>query len=166
MTLKASVIIGALVGTLLPTAFIACSLGEGVTPKCDPDASPDQENACFQVSSCDNGNGGVKPEESCCIEAGNQEYAVCDGKDVGEDVDFRDLCVPGMGEVSGCCNPAQQTFDFCMAGSLSTSSSTGGGGGAGGAGGNAAGGAGGNAAGGNAAGGSGGTGGAGGAGGN
>jgi hypothetical protein len=151
---KPTWILGSAAGALLAGGLFACSLGEGVTPDCDPDAPPDQPTACFQVARCDTGMGGVKAEEDCCVEAGNSTYAFCDGADI--EGDFRQLCVGA--DASGCCNTAQQQFDLCMAGMLNTttSSSTGGGGGAGGAGGA------GGSTGGNAAGGTGGTGGTGG----
>lgn len=154
--MKWSIVLGLLAGAV-PMGVVACSLGEGVTPTCNPDLPPDDPNACFQVAACDNGNGGVKAEEGCCVEAGNQQYGVCNMADIAGD--FRDLCVPGGNPPpSGCCTSAQTTFDQCMAGILSGSTGTAGAGGTGGAGG-----AGGDVGG---AGGTGGTGGGGGAGGN
>ena len=137
----------------VPAGFAACSLGEGVTPECDPAADPDQANACFQVAECDNGNGGVIAEESCCVRPGSADYEVCMGLEI--DGDFRDLCVPGSisgDEQQTCCNASQNTFDLCMAGSLSGSGAGGSGGsggsGGGGAGGDSSGGSGGNGSGG------------------
>lgn len=124
--IKRTVVVGALLLSA-PIAYAACSLGDGVTRTCDPDATPDQSDACFQVAACDTGNGGVKAEEGCCVQAGNHEYGFCEGKDI--EGDYRDICVPGGATPpSGCCNPAQNIFDLCMAGALS---GAGGGGGAG-----------------------------------
>ena len=132
MNIKRTVVVGALL-LAAPFAYAACSLGDGVTSTCDPNATPDQSNACFQVAGCDNGNGGVKAEEGCCVKAGNHEYGFCEGKDI--EGDYRDICVPGGATPpSGCCNPAQNIFDLCMAGVLSGGAGVGGGGGTGGAG--------------------------------
>lgn len=51
-------------------AFVAaCSLGDGVTPTCDPTAPASDPNACDLRVACDDGNGGVAASDACCVEA-------------------------------------------------------------------------------------------------
>jgi hypothetical protein len=122
---------GAAAGT-----FAACSLGEGETPECDPNAAPDAPNACHQTSVCDDGNGYPKPTDACCLAFANQEYGRCSGdtipnaEDPGvrpEDTDFRNRCATP--NPSGCCVFAQDEFNRCKLGPpvTTTTSSSGGG---------------------------------------
>jgi hypothetical protein len=139
----------------------ACSLGEGVTSKCDPNANPGSPSACFQTPSCDDGHGEVKPEASCCTLKANQDAAQCvpgcttDAECNGGtcvsypnnvsacsnhgdfEGNFQDHCV-GQGDgiiAPRCCSEAQMSFDTCM--TRNTGGMGGGGMGGGGSGGDA-----------------------------
>lgn len=113
-------------------SLVGCSLGEGITPSCDPAASPGRSNACSGLAECDDGNGNVKTTKTCCLPVGNLAYGKCDKHALTGDADFRTLCKSGG---NACCNDAQKKFDECLQGSSTTttsnSSSGSGGGGAG-----------------------------------
>ena len=135
----------AIVGIICLTAGVAffdaaCSLGEGFTPDCDPNAAPGSDKACREVAQCDTGNGGIaKDDLQCCLQAGGLEYGVCIGERVTDapNYDFRTACPDAA--TSACCGVAHKIFDLCMKGLLNT----GGGGGTGGSGGGGTGGTGG-----------------------
>jgi hypothetical protein len=113
----------------------ACSLGEGVTPSCDPEApardasgNPNPD-ACLQVGVCDNGKGGVLADPTCCDAAATREIQSCQRSRAARFAD----CMNVTGDV--CCDQASTVFAVCMAGNLSSANGAGGGGGAGGRGG-------------------------------
>ena len=128
--------------------FAACSYGEGTTPTCDADASPDSATACTQQAFCDDGFGGVRPQQFCCNAAVVHSYEVCTQTVIPEDTDYLQLC-PATGSAPACCGTlvygdksyvAKDLYDGCMKGDLSyaTDGGTGGGAGTGGAGGGGA----------------------------
>jgi len=124
--------------TMLVSSLVvgACSLGDGVTPQCDPTLAPGEAGACRQVAACDQGNGAVIPSEECCDVAATRQLEVCERTNELSG-SFIELCVGSA--PSDCCSQIQPLFDACRAGSLSTGSGgaggTGGAGGGGGAGG-------------------------------
>ncbi|MBI4704391.1 MAG: hypothetical protein HY744_25075 [Deltaproteobacteria bacterium] len=134
-------------------AWIAsCSLGEAYTPKCDPQAGPTDPSACWPVAACDDGHGGIKPQQQCCHDYANRNFKIC-VNDAAQDYD------KNCSGTAGCCGTAQKQYDDCMAGKKLSSGGPGGGGGGAGGGGGGAGSAGGAGGAGGAAGGSGGSGG-------
>ena len=126
---------------VLAVTFAACSLGDAVTPTCDPAAAPNSDNACIETSPCDSGNGVVVANEECCVAVGNYQYSLCLGQQF--DGSFRNECTGGATD-SGCCSGAQTNYDVCLQGrypvSPQATTTSGGGattsGGGGGAGGN------------------------------
>jgi len=122
--------------------WIACSLGDGVSPDCDPDAAPSSPEACHQVTACDDGQGNPIKSDECCGQVADRAYKICEGSD---DVSWTSC---PAGSTDGCCGEAQIAFDVCMTpagtgGSGSTGGATGGSGGATGGSGGATGGSGG-----------------------
>jgi hypothetical protein len=113
-----STIVISLIG-LGAVALVAanCSLGEGATPDCNPDADPNDINAdpppCHQVADCDDGQGWPRPEDRCCAPYATNVYERCSAIFTE---DFRTNC--GAGSTDGCCQAAQNDFDLCMAGLL------------------------------------------------
>jgi hypothetical protein len=124
----------------------ACSLGEGKTPDCDPDAPHGSGTSCLQLHQCDDGHGGIAAgNEACCLRRASYEFARC--ADVEEPDDFRLECVDIPSDLDCkkpkaerdprcCCGTAESIFDLCMTQGLTTSAttSTGGAGGGGGGG--------------------------------
>jgi len=101
----------------------ACSLGEGKTPDCDPNAPLGSDAACLALHECDDGHGGIaQGNEPCCLRRASYEFARCE--DVDEPDDFRPACT---GVTTGCCATATNLFDVCMTQGLTTSASTTGG---------------------------------------
>ncbi|MCC6528442.1 MAG: hypothetical protein IT373_37700 [Polyangiaceae bacterium] len=129
-------------GLAAGVAYSACSLGEGFVPVCDPNAAPDQKQACLQVATCDPGNGGVKAEVPCCQEVARQEFGFCAGNDVSYDQYQTECSGAGgghaacdLGSVPSACGRAAYMYASCMAGGLLIDGGTGGSGATGGSGG-------------------------------
>jgi hypothetical protein len=134
--------------TALAVALLApsCSLGDAVTPTCDPNATPGTPGACQAVAACDDGHGYPKPTDTppdlCCSQYASRDYATC-MHDLAQDDPpcFHSTCPtadagapdPSCTHESnaGCCQSALTAFQLCITGSLSHQ----GGGGAGGVGG-------------------------------
>ena len=93
--------------------LVACSLGEGVTPDCDPLAPANSEGACVETSVCDAGNGIVKAEDGCCAAVGTYLYGTCIGETLQGS--FRDVCT-GATTDSGCCANSDSAYKVCMEG--------------------------------------------------
>ncbi|MEQ9322281.1 MAG: hypothetical protein RIF41_24155 [Polyangiaceae bacterium] len=127
----------------------ACSLGDGVTPECDPSLAPGQDGACQGVANCDDGRGGVLATEGCCIEASRQLLEICVQRQVSDD--WRVECQPNaqlagavctvttgemddktpnvdVNNATPACDMANDVFAHCLAGGLEFSGGTGGGG--------------------------------------
>ncbi len=90
-------------------AWLACSLGDGVSPDCDPNAPPDSADACHQVSACDDGQGNPIKSDECCGQVADRAYKICEGSD-----DLAWASCPA-GSTTDCCGEAQIAFDICMA---------------------------------------------------
>jgi hypothetical protein len=139
---RARSLVRTILGPVGASLLVGCSLGEGITPACDPDAGPGASGSCAQLAECDDGTGKVKATEQCCLPVGNLAYGKCDKHALADDADFRTLCTAGG---DACCNDAQEAFDLCLEGTSTTTSSSststgGSGGGGAGAGGPAGGG--------------------------
>jgi len=125
----------------------ACSLGDGVTPECDPALAPGQDGACQGVANCDDGRGGVKATEGCCIDASRQLLEICVQRQVADD--WRVECQPNaqlagavcsvttgemddktpnvsVNNATPACDMANDVFTHCLAGGLEFSGGTGG----------------------------------------
>ncbi|MBW2454295.1 MAG: hypothetical protein JRI68_07285 [Deltaproteobacteria bacterium] len=109
-------------------AWLACSLGSGVSPDCDPNAAPNSPDACHQVSACDDGQGNPIKSDECCGQVADRAYKICEGTD---DVAWSSC---PAGSTTDCCGEAQIAFDICM-----SQQGTGGSGGGGGSGGSSSG---------------------------
>ena len=116
----------------------ACNLGVGTTPECDPTAGPTSDNACEQVSNCDDGTGYPRAEEGCCLSFANLRYETCVGAKLEGDASFQTTCMANENET--CCVQAQDGYDRCFAGTLNPVGAGGSGSGAAGSGGAAGGG--------------------------
>lgn len=93
-------------------ALMACSLGDGVTTDCDPNAAPSDTSACHQVSACDDGDGFVKPEQGCCEIAAERQFGLC-----AETNSTQGKFASCQSDMSAdCCTELQQEFNACMAG--------------------------------------------------
>jgi len=101
-----ALVIGA--GTLI-VAGGACSLGEGVTPDCDPSLPVGQEGACQGKANCDDGKGGVLATEGCCLDASRQLLAICVQRDVADD--WRTDCQPNALLTEAVCTVATREMD-------------------------------------------------------
>ena len=162
-----------------------CSLGDAVTPQCDPDLPANADGACTQTAACDDGKGGVKADAGCCEQAAAVLMGLCLQDGVGNDwpqscasggflvdrvctlahSDVTDVVKQINGfsftvDVTTACQVGTAIREFCLAGGLEFKENTGGGGSGGNSGGGGSGGStGGGSTGGNSAGGSGGSGG-------
>jgi hypothetical protein len=121
---------GALALALPGLLAVACSLGEGTTADCDPDAPPGSDRACLSLHPCDEGRGGIAAgNEACCLRFANYRYQRClaslanEPQFIDEPDDFRTLCV-GDGP---CCESSSRDFESCMAEGLTSSGTSAGG---------------------------------------
>jgi hypothetical protein len=112
----------------------SCSLGDAVTPKCDPTLEPGEPGACHDKAACDDGHGIVLATDECCNDAAQRVYRRCLG-DSGATLDLSN-CTPG-GSCDGLCDAAEAeaeaccALEICLRGELN-GTGVGGGGGAGG----------------------------------
>lgn len=109
--LASAVILG---GGLVAVGLGGCSLGETVAQDCDPSAAPDTPNACYEVSACDDGNGGLDTaQDGCCAACAVLTYEKCKGAQI--DV-LEEICGINKPGDSACCAAATSELAACETG--------------------------------------------------
>ncbi len=109
--LASAVILG---GGLVVVGLGGCSLGETVAQDCDPNAAPDSPNACYEVSACDDGKGGLDTgQDGCCAACAILTYEKCVGTQIDVLEEFCGINKPGD---TACCSAATSELAACETG--------------------------------------------------